>query len=304
MGIYDRSYSRDEGRTGGRVGSVGMFSVNTWIIIINVLVFVLQAIPNTPLGRWIYELGHFSTYYIFGKTAGGYIHLQVWRLVTFQFLHAGVTHIFFNMFGLWIFGGLVEQYLGAKKYAAFYLVCGIFGGLTYLLLNLLGQGAKSMGIDAPVLLFENPTTPLVGASAGVFGVIMACAFIAPNTTVQLLFPPVPLKMRTMAYAYVAIAAFNLLIGGKNAGGDAAHLGGAVAGYFFIRRSHLLRDFFDVFKDSRKEQPRSRAKPATVRPADVEIDRILAKVNDHGLHSLTEAERRTLSQATEAKRNAG
>lgn len=307
MAIYDRTYARDDERHGRLGGKARVLSVNMWLIIINTGIFVLQGVG--PAFRvWTQMRGPLSLHDVFGVGKSGYLTLEVWRLLTFQFMHGGLTHLFFNMLGLWVFGGIVEEYLGRKKFLAFYLVCGIFGGLTYLLLNLLGQASHSLGMNIPVVLVNDPHAQLVGASAGVFGVIMACAFIAPNTMVQLIFPPVPLKMRTMAYAYVAIAAFNLLISGKNAGGDAAHVGGAIAGYFFIRRSHLLRDFFDVFKDSRKEgskraAPRS-AKPAAVSASDAEIDRILAKVKDRGIHTLTDAERRTLARETEAKRNAG
>ncbi|MEZ6243463.1 MAG: rhomboid family intramembrane serine protease [Phycisphaerales bacterium] len=264
----------------------------------------LRLDPQTrqPIGSDVYTImnplsafGHFSTYQ-------GFLRLEVWRLVTFQFLHANLMHIVFNMLGLWIFGGIVEQYLGAKRYLAFYLVCGISGGLFYLLLNLIG----SFGLPLPGALAVDLTTPLVGASAGVFGVIIACAYISPNTVVQLLFPPIPLKMKTFAYGYLAIVAVNLflpnLTGGANQGGDAAHMGGALAGYFFIRRPHLLRDFFDVFNDSRKTSRAKRApKGKRASPSDREVDRILDKVNTEGLHSLSEHEKKTLRQATEGKR---
>jgi membrane associated rhomboid family serine protease len=210
--------------------------------------------------------------------------------VTFQFLHGDILHLFFNMFGLWVFGGMVEQYLGFKRYAAFYLACGIFGGVGYLLLNLLGG---ILGLEFMGLLVNDPRTPLIGASAGVFGVIMACAYIAPNAIIQLLFPPIPLRLKWFAYGYVALAAWNLLRGGANAGGDAAHLGGAIAGFFFIRNAHLLRDFFDIFGDSRRGRPRAPRPTADQR----EVDRILAKVSTQGLHTLSEGEKSTLRRAS-------
>ncbi|HRQ72557.1 MAG TPA: rhomboid family intramembrane serine protease [Phycisphaerales bacterium] len=293
MGIYDREYARRDGGGGStpgrRVSRVSALSVNTWIIIVNVAIHVLA---NTVLFPWLYEVGHFST-------QKGFQQLEVWRLVTFQFLHSPATiwHLFFNMFGLFVFGGLVEEYLGRKKYLAFYLVCGIFGGLAYLLLNLLGQ---IPGLALPGVLFHDPATSLVGASAGVFGVIMACAFIAPDAIVQLIFPPIPLRMKWFAYGYVALATVNLLAGGANAGGDAAHLGGAAAGYFFIRNSHLLRDFFDVMKDSRREGGSPR--PSRHRRSDDEVGKVLAKVRQEGLGSLTEREKRILQRETEAKRS--
>ncbi|MBX3377372.1 MAG: rhomboid family intramembrane serine protease [Phycisphaeraceae bacterium] len=234
----------------------------------------------TPLD----EFGHFST-------ARGFFAMQVWRLITFQFLHSGIWHLVFNMLGLWIFGGMVEQYLGRKRYAAFYLTCGIAGGVSYLFLNLLGAG---LGLQLPGVLVNDPWTPLVGASAGVFGVIMACAFIAPNAVVLVYF--IPMKLKFMAYGYVALAAYNLLSGGNNAGGDAAHIGGAIAGFFFIRNAHLLRDFFDVLGDSRKPgRARQRSPRSPVNHA--EVDRILSKVHEEGLRSLSEREKAVLREAS-------
>ncbi|MBX3378897.1 MAG: rhomboid family intramembrane serine protease [Phycisphaeraceae bacterium] len=363
MGLADRQYAWEPERTNAVFGRLRFWSVNTWIIAINVAVFVIGAFwmrPGVPLligvdgppgadvareyflpngatasraavttagtklmrdlvdpdtgqkvGRAFYTVqpplegwGHFSTATIL---AG-----QVWRFVTFQFLHANVMHLFFNMLGLYVFGPTVERYLGGQRYLAFYLVTGIFGGFLFLLLNLLGFIAYSMGISAvPGLLFHMTTTPLIGASAGVFGVIMACAKIEPDTVVQLIFPPIALKMRTFAYGFVALATINLLMGAKNAGGEAAHLGGAIAGYFFIRNSHLLRDFFDVFSDSRKP-----AKAGTARGGGgwgwlrgngdsvEEVDRILAKVRTQGVASLNEKERRILARDTERLRGSG
>ncbi|MCE7973571.1 MAG: rhomboid family intramembrane serine protease [Leptolyngbya sp. PLA1] len=370
MGIYDREYVF---RKPARMGRPGLFSVNTWIILINAAVFfggfmfknlsvpvyidtrvADPSVPATvrlePAGPYLstrgagvgspattrevhtpgaelakavvradtkepvngiaryrveypfHAYGHFSTYTLFK--------LEVWRAVTFQFLHASITHLLFNMLGLYFFGGMVEQYLGSKRYLAFYLVCGIAGALAYLLLNVAGYVALDFfgTTKIPGLLYNASTTPLVGASAGVFGVILACAFISPNSIVQLIFPPIPMKLRTMAFVYVGIAVLTVLFGGHNAGGEAAHLGGAVAGFFLIRRPHLLRDFFDVFTDSRKKSPERppevRATAARPPVRDEEVDRILAKVSAEGLHSLTAAERESLRRASESRRASG
>jgi membrane associated rhomboid family serine protease len=351
MGIYDREYVRVGPHSRSGLGSLRFVSVNSWIIIINVAVYVLggflaqQAVPvavrqvvhtpvaperiveertfrtlsgqaldtqgvpagygatrllfdrdsvrqvgNTIIGqpigsklyRWMNPLeawGHMSTYFVIRE-------LQVWRVITFQFLHAGFTHILFNMFGLWVFGGMVEQYLGSRRYLAFYLTCGIAGALSYLLLNAAGAaGLRFFGA-----LMDDERTPMVGASAGVFGVIVAAAYIAPSAMVQLIFPPIPMRLKVLAYAYVGLAAFNLLRGGHNAGGDAAHIGGAIAGFFLIRNAHLLWDFFDVFRDSRRRGVRARG------PDGGDVDRILAKVRTQGLASLSEAEKRVLRRA--------
>jgi membrane associated rhomboid family serine protease len=229
---------------------------------------------------------------------------QFWRFVGFQFLHANLAHLLFNMLGLFFFGRVVEQELGRKRFLAFYLLCGIFGAFLYLLLNAGGLAAAAAfggEVRIPGLLFNNPWTPLVGASAGVFGVLMAGAFLIPNATV-LLFFVIPMRLATLAYALVVIALLSVLMGSQNAGGEAAHLGGAIAGYFFIRRPHLLQDFFNIL---RRVDPTStgfsmrRGGPA---PASrrAEIDRILEKINRSGLQSLSERERRILREASRGR----
>jgi membrane associated rhomboid family serine protease len=288
MGMNDRDYNRESFGLGGRQSSGGgrvLMRNPGWSIVIWLIVTIM--IPK------LFAIGHLSVY-------TGFQRLEVWRLLTFQFLHAdGIMHVGFNMFGLWIFGPIVEEYLGRKKFLAFYLMCGLSGGLLFVILTVLGHVT---GEDIPGLLHSDLSTPLIGASAGVFGVIMACAFVSPNTVIQLLFPPIPLKMRTLAYGYVGLALFNLLSGSSNAGGEAAHIGGAIAGFFFIRNSKLLVDFFDVTNDSRKPKTKKPKKTAATKytkgmPSESEIDRILDKVNKEGLASLSEKEKKTLAKAS-------
>jgi membrane associated rhomboid family serine protease len=260
---------------------------------------------NQVIGEMRYQimppllgLGHFST----GK---GFLGLEVWRLVTFQFLHANMTHLLFNMLGLFFFGSIVEQYLGKRLYLAFYLVCGIFGAVMYLLLNLLGQAATFPGV-----LVGDIYTPLIGASAGVFGVLMAAARLSPNTTVLFMFF-IPMRLSTLIYLLVGIAAFTLVTSGANAGGEAAHLGGAIAGWFFINNAHLLSDFFEVLgppgarsrgKAPKPGRPKRRRKQAPKQDEDAEVDRILAKVANQGLESLTAKERKYLNKVSASKRD--
>jgi membrane associated rhomboid family serine protease len=373
MGIADRDYARPTGSRGvagqpARVGRVSPLSVNTWLVIVNVVVFIIgnlvlgnvgwpvstgrianrdvgsaelrsgveatwitRPIPGTQLlyhpiydskselrdergnpvldstghPTYLHEIGiarltpmplveafgHFST----GKA---FFEFQIWRFLTFQFLHANLTHIVFNMLGLWFVGGLVEEYLGRKRYLAFYLACGFFGAVGYLILNLLGWAVLSVAPawrgEIPALLFDDPYMPLIGASAGVFGVLMGAAYIAPRALVEVMFF-IPMRLRTAVYIFLAIALINLLRGGQNAGGDAAHVGGAIAGAILVRRAHWLRDFFDLLGDSRKP----RRSPSM--PSPPLIDHILAKVRSDGLESLTPAEREALRQETIAAR---
>lgn len=318
MAIHDRNYYRDP-PSNPLANGFPIRSCNTWLIVINIAIFVVQAItirttqtPSGPVstgfGQWLYHAGYFSSDTLLHR-------LEFWRLISFQFLHSGPLHIALNMLGLYMFGRIVEQNLGPRRYLAFYIVCGIFGGVMYFLLNLGGTIAVKMfgTTGIPGLLFNDMNTPLVGASAGVFGVMMAAAFLEPKLEV-IAFPiPIPMKLRTLVYVYLGLATVNLvfgkylswlpLINAYNAGGDAAHLGGALAGAFFIRRIHLLKDFFDVWNDSRKERRTARnEQDEAARRA--EIDRILEKVKTAGLHSLTEKEREALRDETDMRRRAG
>jgi membrane associated rhomboid family serine protease len=251
MGIYDRDYARvPRGRPGG-IGAIAGWSMNTWIIVLTILAFLLQQVTMTIT----LETGQLVRYR--PAEAWGYFSLstaiysaQLWRFLTFQFLHGNLNHILFNMLGLFFFGRLVESYLGSRRYVVFYLLCGVGGPVAYVLLYYLN------------VLGYPPQTPLVGASAGVFGVLVACAVIAPQARVQLLFPPIELTMRQMAMIYIGIAAFIVLSMGRdgagNAGGEAAHLGGALVGYLLIRSPHQLA-FADRLAWPRRK-PRMRYRP--------------------------------------------
>jgi hypothetical protein len=165
----------------------------------------------------------------------------------------------------------------------------------------------------PGLLFYDLYTPLIGASAGVFGVLMAGAFLAPNDTV-LLFFILPVKFRILAYVLVAASVFSLLTWGANAGGEAGHLGGAIAGWYFIRHPRHLHGFFDILGRVDPTSHHYRGKGSEVRARATsrvsgagtpeklraEVDRILAKVNESGIHSLTAKEKRTLEKASRSR----
>ena len=252
------------------------------------------SLRSTPLNAWL----HFSTSTaLLGDSGSGPGFPQIWRFVGFQFLHANLTHLIYNMMGLWFFGPVVERYLGGKRYGAFYLLCGSCGAAMYLLLNYLGTHTPP-GMHLPFVLPNAPTTPLVGASAGVFGVIMASAFLAPRAEV-LVFFVLPMQLRTLAYALVGVALLSIFFGLDNAGGEAAHLGGAIAGFLLIRRPDVLHALFDWMGrvDPTSRSRRIRRGRVSGAVAVAEIDRILDKIQRQGLHSLTDAERQTLREAS-------
>jgi len=246
--------------------------------------------------------------YFHFSTRLGFFGFEWWRFITFQFLHGNVVHLLFNMICLYFFGGIVEEYLGRKRFLAFYLLCGIFGAIMYLILNFLGWLVTvnlAITMKIPGLLSGETWIPLVGASAGIFGVLMAGAYLAPRATV-LLFFLIPMTLQTMAYAMVAIAFVTVLTGGHNAGGEASHLGGAIAGWYFIRHPHHLHGFFDILgradPTSHHYRHPTGKRPSTPTAAgeQVELDRILAKISENGLHSLTEPEKRLLRRASEQR----
>lgn len=224
MGIDDRDYYHEDRRR-SRVGAMRMGSVTTWLIALNVAVFILDAFLRPrgfPVGR-LWLAGYFSA-----STA--LYELELWRFLTFQFLHADITHLFFNMLSLYFFGYLIEGYLGSRRYLAFYLLCGIAGAVAYLLLWAAG------------VLIGDPRVPMVGASAGIFGVLFAAARVAPDTTVMLMFPPIPMKLKVLALVLAGVALVTVLTSGRNAGGEAAHLGGAALGSLLIQFPQVLNVF--------------------------------------------------------------
>ena len=224
MGFEDRDYARpSRGRStysGPSVAaSMKMWSITTWLIAINVAAFVVNLLSEGALDRF----GVFTI-------DAAIHHLQLWRFITFQFLHAGITHLIFNMIGLYFFGPMIESYLGSRRYLAFYLLCGISGALLFVIM-----WAASM--------MQGPDVVLIGASAGVFGILVAGAVIAPNTTVMLLFPPIPMRLKTLALVLLGIEVLSLLEYGPFIGGQLGHLGGAAVGFLLIKQPHLL-DIFD------------------------------------------------------------
>ncbi len=168
---------------------------------------------------------------------------QLWRLVTYQFVHANFGHILFNMWALYFFGPAVENAMGARRFLVFYLVCGIAGALFSSLLAginlytslpdvpqnefICNQLAQFAGYEGRVQCWE--MIPLVGASASIYGVMVACAFMYPDVRISLLFPPVTLRLRTFALIIIGIASATILFNLSNAGGEAGHLGGIIMG---------------------------------------------------------------------------
>jgi len=216
---------------------------------------------------------------------------QLWRLLSFQFLHGDPMHLLSNMIGLFFFGPHVERWMSSRTFLTYYLLCGVAGALFYTFIFFVPG------------LFDHysPTTAMVGASAGLFGILAAFYKIAPDARV-LLFFFIPLKMRTFAIAYFAFEVIVVLFEvHDNAGGSAGHLGGAIFGLFLIKNDKARQWLINITNKKPPGKKRSKTRDATVvrdTPLDItkEVDRILDKISESGIQSLTKKERETLDKA--------
>ena len=300
MGIADRNYNQvPQGRMPRQPSRLDGSPVVKWLLIINVAVFFIDVLMKNTLTAY----GHFSVATVFEYG-------QVWRFVTFQFLHADLGHIAFNMFALYMFGSFVEQWWGSRKFLVYYLLCGVSGALFYSLLYQMGVfGKEAIDIGGGILI-SSSYIPLVGASAGIYACLIAVAVIAPNLEVRLLFPPIPLKMRTFALGVLGIALVTTVFNLSNAGGEAGHLGGAILGFLLMKNPWVL-GFVDRIggaasaglRRGRQVYDATVVRETKIRPRthvnfkDTEVDRILDKVNRKGIQSLTEAEREVLRRSS-------
>ena len=279
MGLYDREYTQADFESGSgygpyrRMAMPKITSVVKKLLIINIAVFLLSFL-FPPVETFMFDW--FSVYpATLGKS------LQLWRQITYQFLHAGPGHIFINMLVLYFFGPMLERLWGGRKFLIFYLVCGAMGGLLYPFLALVGW------LDV---------AQLVGASGSILGMLAAGAILFPNMMVYV-WGVIPVKLRILAIIFSAISIISLLRPDQfaNAGGQAAHLGGMVAGAVYV----VSQSWRDKFKLKLRSGAWEK-KMTTQRNLQVEVDRILEKVHNQGIHGLTSKEKKILKQATIAE----
>jgi membrane associated rhomboid family serine protease len=233
--------------------------------------------------------------------------IQPWAPLTYMFLHEGLFHILFNLLFLYYFGLLVHQYIGSRRLTNLYLLGGLFGAGFYVLIYNLAP-YFSQNVDSSLML---------GASAGVFAVVVGAATLAPQTTF-FLFLLGPVRIVYIAAFYILLSFANSI--GENAGGEIAHLGGAMLGFGYIS---LLRKGWDLglpiqkvgmffeklfrrrspkVSYSRSTSTTTRARSAKAEPAQSvvkdalsqeEVDKILDKIAEKGYEGLTKEEKRKL-----------
>jgi membrane associated rhomboid family serine protease len=254
------------------------------------------------LGWAIADRGGEPLFLLWGNfnLAEGLLRFQIWRFVSYSFLHADLLHLFFNMVLLWFCGPLIERELGGRRILMLWGLCATAGALTMALVSLV-----------PGLLPHGIRTPMIGASAAIYGMLAGLAARLPGLRVRLFFPPVELTMRALAAIAIGISLLMLMSSSRNIGGEASHLGGAIAGYFLALRPWLL-DVPNFLRPrpnlrtvdggkgggSRRGSGSSPAPAKKASPSRDEIDRVLDKISSQGMQSLTAAERRILEAARE------
>jgi len=189
------------------------------LLIANVVVFLLHQLMGDA---------SFEAFMLWPPGEGGFDphypwrNFLPWQLLTYGFLHASLTHLLFNMLGLYMFGAPLEQTWGSRRFLAFYLICVAGAGLCQLLL---GWWAVSGGGLA---------YPTVGASGGIFGLLLAYGMLFPNHRVMLLFPPIPMKARTFVIVFGVLSLLLGVSGMQRGVAHFAHLGGMLFGWLVIR----------------------------------------------------------------------
>ena len=182
------------------------------LLIANVVIFGLQQLTGNLL------IVPFALWPIASPQFPGAPSFQVWQLLTYGFLHGSLTHLFFNMFALYMFGGEVERLLGPRHFLTYYLVCVV--------------GAAVAQIFVMGNMNQMPV-PTVGASGGVFGLLLAFGMAWPHRRLMLLFPPIPMPAWLFVTLYGALELY-LGVTGSGAGvAHFAHLGGMAAGYALL-----------------------------------------------------------------------
>ena len=289
------------------------------LLIVNFLAFV---------ATWVLELRGIDLTSMLGLHFFMAKDFHLYQFVTYMFLHGGFTHIFFNMFALWMFGAVVERVWGPKKFLFYYISCGIGAGfvqeiaqyVNYMMMGL--DTFDRVNIAGTIMLtadYLNLWTT-IGASGAVYAILLAFGMIFPHERLFIIPFPFPIKAKWLVVGYIAIELFSALSGPGDGVAHTAHLGGMLFGFIMIRywRKHPEssnrfgrnrgQEFFDNMKrrfDERKqngrrwvdepdEEPRYREEPPKPkRKNQEEIDAILDKIRKSGYDSLTKEEKKKL-----------
>ncbi|MDE2401535.1 MAG: rhomboid family intramembrane serine protease [Burkholderiales bacterium] len=176
------------------------------LILVNVALYCIDVALGNALSQWM-ALWPLGSEFFFP-----------WQVVTYAFMHGSLAHIFFNMMGFWMFGGELERIWGGKRYSQFLAASILAAALTQLLMS-------------AVFGWMNPT---VGASGGLFGLLLAFGMMFPNRIIMPLFPPIPMKAKIFVALYGALELIMGVTGTSSGVAHFAHLGGMLGGWLMLR----------------------------------------------------------------------
>lgn len=274
------------------------------IILINIIAFV--AVRLIPVPLWLtgynYEaIRHaIDSWLVLPSSLQEFV-IKPWTLVTYFFMHAGFFHILFNMLFLYWFGRIINEFLGNEKVVNLYVLGGLAGGLFYMLMyNVLPIFSEAVNFSY-----------MIGASAGVYAVVVGAATFMPDYAISLILIG-PVRIKYIALFFVVLSIIQMPQG--NAGGELAHLAGAAIGFIFIKQLRKGNDmgkpinqFFRFVKSLFKKQPkvkvtysssnRRTANRRAYKSNQEEIDAILDKISESGYDSLTKEEKQKLFDAS-------
>jgi len=183
------------------------------LLIANVAVFLLQSAVGASLIIWFALWPPLPSGPVVGPS------FQVWQLVTYAFLHGSLGHLFFNMLALYMFGSEVERLFGPRSYLQYYFASVVAAALCHVVV---------------VSWIGGPPIPTVGASGGVYGLLLAYGIYFPRRTVMLLFPPIPMPARVFVTLFAALELWFGVTGTASGVAHFAHLGGMLGGFLMIQ----------------------------------------------------------------------
>jgi membrane associated rhomboid family serine protease len=247
-----------------------------WLLIVNGVVFLLQAISGS---QWVYRWLVLVPQSILKD-------LAVWQIGTYMFLHGGFFHLFFNMFALWMFGSDLERQWGSREFLKFYFLTGIGAGIITFLLTI------------------NSTVPTVGASGAIFAVLVAFAMLYPNRLVYIWFL-FPVKAKYLVIFLIAMGVLAATQGSQDGIAHWTHLGGALIGFLYLKQDWRLPSLFKPLKRLRRKRKQKVQIKKNREDAELmsEVDRILDRINElGGYEHLPEKDKKILEKASKQLSN--
>ena len=277
------------------------------LLVINILMYVASLV----LPRYDIDLNSLLGLHFFYASD-----FRLHQFVTYLFMHGSIEHLFFNMFALWMFGRIIEQVMGQKRFLTYYLVCGIGAGLVQELvqyIHYLTILPEVSAVPSDQLADALNMWNTVGASGAIYGILLAFGMTFPEERMFIIPIPFPIKAKYFVVGYAVVELLSAMLRSNDGVAHMAHLGGMLFGLLLLLHwrhpgglQKRMRDWWGKFnkpKQTTYHYQRNMKYSDEMdynsrrRAQQEEIDRILEKVKKHGYGSLTEEEKRKLFEAS-------